>query len=216
MIHNLVTQDKCKEFVSRLQTNDQWLDGKLTTGKLIAEVKTNSELYGNETADEIYGYCMEKLLDNRDLSQSILLKRIVSVMINRYEVGEGYGWHFDTPLMPATNGVLARTDYSFTLFFNDDYEGGELQIEDRFVKGKAGEIYIYDSNLRHCVHPVTKGTRYACFGWLESAIADKQVREQVIANIRALDSEKAKSPDDLSEAHIALEKSNQLLTRKFY
>ena len=44
MIHNLVTQDKCKEFVSRLQTNDQWLDGKLTTGKLIAEVKINSEL----------------------------------------------------------------------------------------------------------------------------------------------------------------------------
>lgn len=216
MIHNLVTQDKCKEFISRLQTNDQWIDGKLTAGTLIRTVKNNSELYGNETADEIYGYCMDKLLDNRDLSQSILLKRIVSVMINKYEVKEGYGWHFDTPLMPAGSGELIRTDYSFTIFLNDDYEGGELQIEDKFVKGKTGEIYIYDSNLRHCVHPVTKGTRYACFGWLESAIADKQVREQIIANIKALDSEKAKAPDDLSETHIALEKSNQLLTRKFY
>ena len=216
MINNLVTQNKCKEIVSRLQTNDQWVDGKLTTGKLIREVKNNSELYANETADEIYGYCMEKLLDNVDLSRSILLKRIVSVMLNKYEVGEGYGWHFDSTLMPANNGDLVRTDYSFTIFFNDDYEGGELQIEDKFVKGKTGEIYIYDSNLRHCVHPVTKGTRYACFGWLESAISDKQVREQVIANIKALDSEKAKNPEDLSEAHIALEKSNQLLTRKFY
>ena len=41
MIHNLVTQNKCKEFVSRLQTNDQWIDGKLTTGILIREVILN-------------------------------------------------------------------------------------------------------------------------------------------------------------------------------
>ena len=117
--------------------------------------------------------------------------------------------------MAVNNGELARTDYSFTIFLNDDYEGGELQIENEFVKGKAGEIYIYNSNLRHCVHPVTKGTRYACFGWIESVIQDKEVRQQLIANGAALERENKKNVDK-SEIALALEKTSTLLLRKFY
>ena len=216
MIYDLVTQDKCKEFVSRLQTNDEWIDGKLTTGPGLREVKTNKELYGTTTSDEIRQFCMESLIDHPYLCNSILSKRIIDCMLNKYEVGEGYGWHFDSPLLNVPNGELARTDYSFTIFFNDDYEGGELQIENEFVKGKAGEIYIYDSNLRHCVHPVTKGTRYACFGWMESIIQDKEVRKQLIANNKIIQAEREANVDHQSETVIALNKTSTLLIRKFY
>ena len=215
MFYNLVTQDKCKEFVSRLQTNAEWIDGKLTTGEGLHKVKTNKELYGTQTSEEIIHPCLDILVNNKELGGMILIKRVIDCMINKYEVGEGYGWHFDSALMAVNNGELARTDYSFTIFLNDDYEGGELQIENEFVKGKAGEIYIYNSNLRHCVHPVTKGTRYACFGWIESVIQDKEVRQQLIANGAALERENKKNVDK-SEIALALEKTSTLLLRKFY
>ena len=216
MFYNLVTQDKCKEFVSRLQTNNQWIDGKLTTATGLRDIKTNKELYGTRISEEICNFCMESIFNHMDLRDSTLLKRVISCMLNRYEVGEGYGWHFDSPLLNLPSGELARTDYSFTIFLNDDYEGGELQIEDEFVKGKAGEMYIYNSNLRHCVHPVTKGTRYACFGWIEAVIADKEVRQQLITNNALIQSEKNENVDHDSEIAIALDKTSTLLIRKFY
>ena len=215
MFYNLVTQDKCKEFVSRLQTNDEWIDGKLTTGEGLRKLKNNKELYNTQTSEDIVQFCLDILVNNKELGGMVLMKRVIDCMINRYQVGEGYGWHFDAALMAVNNGELARTDYSFTIFLNDDYEGGELQIENEFVKGKAGEIYIYNSNLRHCVHPVTKGTRYACFGWIESVIQDKEVRQQLIANGAALERENKKNVDK-SEIALALEKTSTLLLRKFY
>ena len=215
MFYNLVTQDKCKEFVSRLQTNDEWIDGKLTTGEGLRKLKNNKELYNTQTSEDIVQFCLDILVNNKELGGMVLMKRVIDCMINRYQVGEGYGWHFDAALMAVNNGELARTDYSFTIFLNDDYEGGELQIENEFVKGKAGEIYIYNSNLRHCVHPVTKGTRYACFGWIESVIQDKEVRQQLIANSAALEIENKKNVDK-TEIALALEKTSTLLLRKFY
>ena len=113
--------------------------------------------------------------------------------------------------MPDQTVNLTRMDYSYTIFFNDDYEGGELQIEDQSVKGKQGQIVIYDNKLRHRVTKITKGTRYACIGWMKSLVQDVEVRKRLGINQRLLNTH----PNPDSPLLIELQKTQSLLLKKF-
>jgi PKHD-type hydroxylase len=105
-------------------------------------------------------------------------KRLVRLLISRYEPGMTYGTHVDDALM---DGV--RPDLSFTLFLSDPatYEGGALVIEDtygeRMVKLPAGELILYPSTTLHRVDPVTSGVRLAAVGWVRSYVRDPEHRE---------------------------------------
>ncbi|MGB7479177.1 MAG: Fe2+-dependent dioxygenase, partial [Burkholderiaceae bacterium] len=75
-----------------------------------------------------------------------------------------------------------RTDLSCTLFLSepDEYDGGELVIEDTFgtqsVKLAAGDLILYPSSSVHRVEPVTRGCRLASFFWIESMVRDDDKR----------------------------------------
>ncbi|MFM8152944.1 MAG: Fe2+-dependent dioxygenase, partial [Polynucleobacter victoriensis] len=75
-----------------------------------------------------------------------------------------------------------RTDVSCTLFLSEpqDYEGGELVIEDTYgsqsIKFSAGDMVLYPSSSVHRVQPVTKGSRVACFFWTESMVRSDEQR----------------------------------------
>ena len=75
-----------------------------------------------------------------------------------------------------------RRDLSFTVFLSDvsGYQGGALQLQTGQNGGEfrcsAGEVVIYPSSLLHCVSPVTRGTRYACVGWIESYVKSSEDR----------------------------------------
>jgi len=78
--------------------------------------------------------------------------------------------------------VKVRTDVSMTLFISepDEYEGGELMIEETFgsqkVKLAAGDMILYPSTSLHRVTPVTQGRRLASFFWLQSMISSDEKR----------------------------------------
>lgn len=71
-----------------------------------------------------------------------------------------------------------RTDLSATLFLSrpDEYEGGELVIEDTFglrtIKLPAGHMVLYPASSRHHVRQVTRGARLASFFWIQSMVRD--------------------------------------------
>ena len=75
-----------------------------------------------------------------------------------------------------------RTDISCTLFLSepDEYDGGELVIEDTFgqqaVKLAAGDAIVYPGTSLHRVNPVTRGTRYASFFWTHSLVKSAEQR----------------------------------------
>ena len=94
-----------------------------------------------------------------------LPSRVFPPLFNRYQEGESFGTHVDNAIrqIPGT-ALRMRTDLSATLFLNapEDYDGGELVIEDLFgvhrVKLPAGHLILYPANSLHHVTP----SRAAC------------------------------------------------------
>jgi len=120
----------------------------------------------------------QALLHDEVFVAAALPKRLVRLLVSRYEPGVTYGTHVDDALME-----VARTNLSFTLLLSDPdtYEGGALVIEDtygeRTVRLPAGELILYPSTTLHRVDPVISGVRLAAVGWVRSYVRDPECRE---------------------------------------
>ncbi len=157
-----------------------WADGRVTAGYQSALAKNNLQLPQDGETARALGAEIEAALGRNLLFQSAALPaEVFPPLFNRYGVGHGFGAHVDNALRPLPDGSRRmRTDLSATLFLSDaeDYDGGELVIEDTFgshaVKLKAGSMILYPATSLHSVSPVTRGTRTAAFFWVQSVIAD--------------------------------------------
>lgn len=86
-----------------------------------------------------------------------------------YKIGEYYDWHTDSS---TTDDEYKDRFCSIVIQLNDEYEGGYLQLKDesgdntiQLDKG-IGTMYIFYSNIRHRVMPVTSGVRYSLVNWI--------------------------------------------------
>ncbi|MGH8255415.1 MAG: Fe2+-dependent dioxygenase [Steroidobacteraceae bacterium] len=157
-----------------------WQDGRATAGFQSAQVKHNLQLEPGDSAARAAADVVVRALERNALFvSSALPQHLYPPLFNRYEPGMGFGTHVDNAVrqIPGTAHRL-RTDVSATLFLTapQDYDGGELLIEDTFgthaVKLAAGDMVIYPASSRHQVEPVTRGTRLAAFFWVQSMVRD--------------------------------------------
>ena len=163
----------------------QWQDGRATAGSLAIQVKANLQLpIDSSVAQAIGNRILDRLGQNPLFMSAALPLKVLPPRFNRYESGGTYGNHIDNAFfnIPGT-AIKVRTDISTTVFLSDpdEYEGGELIVEDTFghqsVKLPAGDAIVYPGTSLHRVNPVTRGTRYASFFWTQSLIkADEQRR----------------------------------------
>jgi len=161
-----------------------WVDGRRTVPGALANIKHNREISGmNPIARKLGEMILGALLSNVILVRRALPIRFTPPLFSCYEGGETYGAHVDEAIMqmPAPN-VPLRADLSATLFISspEDYDGGELTIEDLFgeqtVKLPAGDMIVYPASSLHRVQPVTRGKRLVSFFWFQSAIRSDEAR----------------------------------------
>jgi PKHD-type hydroxylase len=162
------------------QAGPAWVDGRVTAGYQGTAVKFNQQI---DERSEVAAQCQHVILAALErhprFISAALPNTVYPPMFNRYGEGMAFGPHVDgsVRLHPHTGRKL-RTDISATLFLADpaSYDGGELQIEDTYgmhaVKPEAGDMVIYPSTSLHQVAPVTRGTRLACFFWVQSLVRD--------------------------------------------
>jgi PKHD-type hydroxylase len=172
----------CRDLLDKAE----WNDGRVTAGTQAAKVKNNRQLpEDGPEAKQLRALVLEALSRSALFFTAALPKRIYPPLFNRYSgQANSFGNHVDNAIRthPAT-AQHVRTDMSFTLFLADpdEYDGGELVIEDGFagrpVKLPAGDLILYPSYSVHRVEPVTRGARLACFSWLESMVREPQHRE---------------------------------------
>ena len=184
IVPDLLTAEQLAEARSLL-AKAHWVDGKVTAGTQAATVKNNQQL--PEDAPEIRALrhmVLSALNRSALFFTAALPSRILPPFFNRYS-GEmnHYGAHVDNAMrMLPDGGGYVRADVSATLFLSepDEYEGGELIVEDTFgshaVKLKAGSLVLYPSSSLHQVTAVTKGQRTACFMFIQSMVRDSGKR----------------------------------------
>lgn len=193
IIENVLDEGEVRGFRDRLDAAT-WLDGTQSAGSLARNIKHNQQLAeGAEPALSLGQRILQALGKNPLFVSAALPGRIYPPRFNRYADGGNYGVHVDSGLMavPGTQLTL-RSDLSATLFLSrpDEYDGGELEIEDRFgqqsVKLEAGDLVLYPSSSLHRVTPVTRGMRVASFFWIQSLVADDGARSLLFDLDRAI------------------------------
>jgi PKHD-type hydroxylase len=166
------------------RANEAWVDGRVTAGYQGAPVKFNQQIdERSEVALACQHIVVSALECNPMFISTVLPNTIYPPMFNRYGEGMRFGTHVDGSVrLPPHDGRKLRTDVSATLFLTnpDEYDGGELQVEDTFgrhsVKLGAGDMVVYPATSLHQVAPITRGVRTACFFWVQSLIRDDTQR----------------------------------------
>ena len=177
-IHDVLDRQQLTAMRGELLAAD-WVDGKATAGHQSALVKQNRQLPQESELAQKCGQIILQSLQRSGLFMSAALpQRVFPPMFNRYEGGEHFGNHVDNAIRVLPNGGQLRTDLSATLFLTEpeDYDGGELLIDDTFgahkVKLKAGSLILYPATSLHRVTPVTRGSRVSAFFWIQSMVRD--------------------------------------------
>ncbi|HEV8396465.1 MAG TPA: Fe2+-dependent dioxygenase [Vicinamibacterales bacterium] len=164
----------------RLLNEATWVDGRVTAGAQAARAKDNMQLAENDPlAGQIGDQILAALQRNPLFVSAALPLKVFPPLFNRYRGGESFGNHVDNAIRQSpVTGARIRTDLSATLFLAEpeEYEGGELMIEDTYgvhmAKLPAGHMVLYPSTSLHHVKPVTAGARIASFFWIQSMVRD--------------------------------------------
>lgn len=178
---NVLTPEEVAHCRGRLATA-AWADGRITAGYQSAKAKDNGQLAEDDPiARELGAVVLSALKRDQDYFSAALPRRVYPPLFNRYSGGQSFGFHVDNAVRYDRSGALTqpvRTDISATLFLcePDEYDGGELIIEDTYgqhsVKLPAGHMVLYPGTSLHRVTPVTRGERLASFFWIQSMIRD--------------------------------------------
>ncbi|HNV79931.1 MAG TPA: Fe2+-dependent dioxygenase [Thermomonas sp.] len=184
-IPDVLTADQVAQFRARLDVAP-WCDGRVTAGHQSSKAKDNAQLPEDSAeARELGAQVLDALARNSTFFAAALPKRIYPPLFNRYAGGQSFGFHVDNAVRydRSRGGVdPVRTDLSATLFLSapDDYDGGELVIEDTYgtqqVKLPAGHLVLYPGTSLHRVTPVTRGARVASFFWIQSLLREDAQR----------------------------------------
>jgi PKHD-type hydroxylase len=185
-----------------------WVDGKITAGAQSALAKKNLQIPEDAPQARALGeIILRALARSPGFNSAAVPFRVFPPLFNRYDVGMKFGAHVDNAIrFIAGPNIRVRTDLSATLFLSepDDYDGGDLVIEDTFgtqsVKFAAGDMVLYPASSLHRVEEITRGSRWASFFWVQSMIKDDGARTLLYQ----LDQSIIKTRAELGDTHEAV------------
>lgn len=204
-IPDVLTPEQVRQCRAALE-QASWQDGRLTAGHLAVGVKANQQLAEDDPlARQLGDFVLARLSQSPRFMAAALPLKVVPPRFNRYAGGGTYGNHIDNCIFSVPGSVQRiRADLSATLFFSDpdEYEGGDLVVEDFFGSHRArlpaGHLVLYPSGSLHRVEPVTRGARLAAFFWIQSLVREDNQRAMLLElddSIQALRREVPESPE---------------------
>ena len=162
--------DDCLEQITSLLDHITWVDGTVSGGG-----PRKKNLQADRDCPALHKIDMmvyDHISKDEEFAARITPKETQRALVSKTEVGGYYKAHTDI-------GYLGH--YSTTVFLNDDYEGGELELyyDDTVhsVKLPAGHAVTYKTGIPHTVKPVISGTRYVAVTWTTSTFKHDLHRE---------------------------------------
>ena len=152
-------------------------EGKMDEKSESHNITRNSQISwigDKEICRNVFGEILNQVVNFNSHISRVHLNDIEPIQYSEYGVGQEYGWHMDTSSIPYPNGLIRKL--SFSVFLNEDYEGGEFDLEiygpatePRYVEIKKQpktNCIIFYSDTWHRVRPVTKGVKKSLVGWV--------------------------------------------------
>jgi PKHD-type hydroxylase len=179
-IPSLLKPEEVAEIES-LSAVAQFVDGKSSATLSAKEVKDNRQIDpDSEKLSAIRAILDQALATSPLFNIAALPNKIHPFVVSRYEPGQHYGWHIDSPIMGASP---IRTDLAMTIFLSDpeSYVGGELVLQSdagtSAFKFPKGDAILYPCQYIHCVNAVTEGIRLAAVTWIQSNVKNSEQRQ---------------------------------------
>ncbi len=136
-VPNVLSKADVADF-RRIMDASGWEDGRSTAGAASALVKRNEQLPpDSEVARQLGNRVLSALSASPRFISAAIPLQIFPPLFNRYAASDGhhFGLHVDNAVRgDRLTGLRIRTDLSVTLFLSEpeDYDGGELVIEDLY------------------------------------------------------------------------------------
>lgn len=183
-VRQVLTPDEVRR-ARRILEAAPWADGRMTAGEQSAQAKNNTQLPETcEATLQVQKMVLAGLQRHQLFFSAALPRQISPPLFNRYGgAANSFGNHVDSAVRYLRDGAgRVRTDISCTVFLSepDEYDGGELVVEDTFgtrgVKLPAGDMVLYPGHSVHNVTPVTRGYRLASYFWIQSMVRSDEQR----------------------------------------
>tara|TARA_B100001113_G_C20770674_1_gene475153 strand:- start:6 stop:572 length:567 start_codon:yes stop_codon:yes gene_type:complete len=166
------TVDKINEIIS--STKLTWETALIQDSKLSSTRKT--EVAWLDDPELLKGMLFMAEEINKSAGWNLDIDSVEPIQLGHYPEGHYYDWHLDQHnKITNPKGTVRKISMSYML--NDDYEGGELDIEIRQPGDKGGRPrydtfkpmpgvgVFFESTAYHRVRPVTQGTRKSLVAW---------------------------------------------------
>ena len=122
-----------------------------------------------DICQRVFGVMKNKVAD----FSSLHIDNIEPLQYSEYDTSQEYGWHQDLNNKPYPDGRIRKV--SFSIFLNDNFEGGEFDLEihgpdatPRYIsEGKRSNenCILFHSDMCNNVRPVKYGTRNSIVEW---------------------------------------------------
>lgn len=186
-VPNVLSKEQVQSIRQAMEQDNQWISGKKTAGGQAQQIKNNLQInLDSPLYQELNQFVLQQIKHSALIQSFALPKDILPPLFNCYQDTGHYGNHVDNAVhFYAEKNKAVRTDVSMTIFLSepDEYEGGELVIEDTYgaheVKLDAGDAIVYPATSLHRVEPVTQGARIASFTWIQSMVKDDWQRSML-------------------------------------
>jgi prolyl 4-hydroxylase len=159
IIQNFWTKERCDEFITKSEAKG-FRDATIDAGmgqRIVKSVRNNKRvMYTDiELASDIW-QDLSPLAPQR-IGNSIAIGLNEMFRVYRYKPGEEFKKHRDQSYIRNNDEC---SYYTFMIYLNDDFEGGETTFNDKTVRPIKGMALIFLHSLEHAGSPIKKGTKY--------------------------------------------------------
>jgi len=159
-IENLITISECRNLISkgnRIGFEEATVNSD-NSQAVIKEIRNNYRVHIDDPglAIKLYRRVFQYL--PRTVDGWIVNGLNERFRFYRYEKAQYFKWHQDDSYVKEP-GLESR--YTFLIYLNEDYEGGETEFENFIVTPKTGMSVLFPHDLKHQARDIQTGVKYA-------------------------------------------------------
>ncbi|MGU3374587.1 2OG-Fe(II) oxygenase [Chryseobacterium sp. M5A1_1a] len=160
LIEDFLTEAECNNYIA-LSQEKVFEEAKINVGgrQLMSKgIRNNDRLmiFDNNLADDLFRKAAEFLPQDQEGFKLLNFNEMFRVY--KYSPGQQFKMHRDGNYVRNEN---EKSFYTFLIYLNDDFEGGETEFENLFtVAPKQGTALIFYHPLRHEGKTLINGLKY--------------------------------------------------------